>query len=277
MKTLFKIILVLMFIAAVAYIAFAFAEGGFGKKEPAKLPLKGESEQLLFAHRGVVAGCPENSRESILQAKQKGFKAVEIDIRKSADPEFVLFHDETCSRLLGVNAPVSDLTVAQLKKFNLLMDKDTSSSKVLTLKEMLDEFKGDFIFYFDMKLKNMTDIDDLVILIETMDISKRVIVASTNPLVTMYIEYQYPVINTALEGFDAGKEWTWKLIPKNLKPDFLSGFASKVDDKQIQWLEKEELLNSRIVYGVDSTNYQAVRDLGIKNMILDFWTGLMVP
>jgi glycerophosphoryl diester phosphodiesterase len=72
---------------------------------------------------------PENSREAIALAKKKGFKGLEVDIRKSADGEFIVFHDENCSRLLGLNALVSDLTVAQIKKFRLLVNGDTSASQ----------------------------------------------------------------------------------------------------------------------------------------------------
>ena len=51
---------------------------------------------------------------------------------------------------------------------------------MLTVKELLDEFKDDFIFYFDLKLKNVNDADELVYLIETYDLSKSVIIASTS-------------------------------------------------------------------------------------------------
>lgn len=271
LKTLSKIILVLIILVIVAYVILAYIEGGFGEKPSCELSVKNANSQILFAHRGVVSGYPENSREAIALAKKKGFKGLEVDIRKSADGEFIVFHDENCSRLLGLNAYVADLTVAQLKKFNLLFNKDTSASKVLTLNEMLDEFKNDFIFYFDLKLKNVMDADELVHLIETYDLSNSVIIASTNAPVILHLEYHYPNFMTALEGIDAGKEWLYFLIPKDLKPDFISGFASKVNEKHVHWLNEKKLLNSRIVYGVDSSNYQQVVDLGLKNFIIDYY------
>jgi glycerophosphoryl diester phosphodiesterase len=232
---------------------------------------------LLFAHRGVTDGCPENSRESIEQARRLGFKGLEIDIRKTSDNEFILFHDGNANRLLGQDTLISSMPLSQVRGYHLLMNKDTSKSKVITLKEMLDDYKEDFIFYFDMKLGNFNDIDDLVHLIWTYDISRSVIVASPSFLVILYIEYNYPAINTALEGFDAGTQWSWYVIPKKLKPDFLSGFASKIDEEQINWLKKNELLSTRIVYGVDSTNYQEMTDYGVKKMIIDYFPALQVP
>ena len=38
----------------------------------------------------------------------------------------------------------------------------------------------------------------------------------------------------------------------------------------MQWLRKRELVQKRIVYGVDSSNYLAARNMGLKNFILDY-------
>jgi glycerophosphoryl diester phosphodiesterase len=275
-KAIIKIFLLILFLLMLAYFVGAYIEGGFGEKPASSLSVKNANSQLLFAHRGVVDKYPENSREAIALAKKKGFRGLEVDIRKSADGEFIVFHDENCNRLLGLNANVEDLTTAQIKKFKLLINKDTSASTVLTLNEMLDEFKNDFIFYFDMKLKNVIDADELVHLIETYDLSHSVIIASTSAPVILHLEYHYPALMTALEGIDAGKEWMYFLIPKDLKPDFISGFASKVNEKHISWLKEKELLNSRIVYGVDSANYLQVVGLGLKNFIIDDFRSLKV-
>jgi glycerophosphoryl diester phosphodiesterase len=277
MKTFLKIFLVIPGIPILILVILFFVEGGNGKKAPVILPVKNQDVPLLFAHRGVTDKFPENSGKAIEQAKQKGFKAVEIDLRKSADNEFLLFHDGDGKRLLGIEDTIAEMTLAQVKKHNLLFNGDSTGSKVITLKEMMNAYGDDFVFYFDMKLGGIADVDDLVQLIWRNEISKKVIVASPSVAVILYIEYQYPAINTAMEGFNAGNEWAWYLIPKNLKPDFLSGFASKVDEKNIEWLKKNDLLQSRIVYGVDSTNYEQMLGYGIKNMIIDYWPGLQVP
>ena len=82
--------------------------------------------------------------------------------------------------------------------------------------------------------------------------------------VIFHLEYNYPAFHTALEGFNAGKEWIYFFIPKNLKPDFYSGFASIKSMKSTSNGSEKELLIQRIVYGVDSTNYQAMQDLGLQ-------------
>jgi glycerophosphoryl diester phosphodiesterase len=271
----FGLIILIIFLLIIAYFGFVFAGGGFGKKPLILNKITNQNSLFLFAHRGIAAEFPENSRGAIEQAKIKGFKGLEVDIRKSSDNEFILFHDADCSRLLGIDSMINSLSTSQLKEHPLLFNNKQSGSYVITLKEMLDEYRDDFFIYFDMKLKSFNDIDELVYMIETYDISRSSVVASTSAAVVFYIEYHYPVINTALEGFNPGKEWMYFFMPKNLKPDFLSGFASKVNDKHIEWLKKKDLMGGRIVYGVDSTNYQALVDLGLKNMIIDYWPGLM--
>jgi len=73
-----------------------------------------------------------------------------------------------------------------------------------------------------------------------------------------------------LEGFNAGKEWIYYLIPKNFKPDYYSSFISKVDDRHLDFLRKNHLLDHKIVYGVDRNNLDFTLNSGIHNMILDF-------
>jgi len=271
-KRIFLVILLLI----LAYFSFMMIEGGFGKKPIDLKAINDDNSTIFFAHRGISAYYPENSREAIEAAKLKGFKGLEIDIRKSSDNEFILFHDEEGGRLLGFDSKICDLSTAQIKEHSLIFNNLETSSYVLTLNEFLDEYKDDFIIYFDMKLKGFDDIDELVKVIGTYDISRSTIIASTSAPVIFYTEYKYPEINTALEGFNAGKEWIYYLIPKNLKPDFFSSFAGKVDERHISWLIRNNLLSSRIVYNVDSTNFKYVKDLGLKNLIIDYFSTLEV-
>jgi glycerophosphoryl diester phosphodiesterase len=261
---------------AVAYIGFILFGGGYGKKPVNIQALNSGNSLFLFAHRGISSEFPENSKGAIEQAKIMGFKGLEIDIRKTSDNEFVLFHDEDCDRLLGISEKIYNLSTSQVKDHPLQLNDTITSHYVLTLKEMLDEYKDDFIIYFDLKLKGFDDADELVRIIRSYGISRSSIIASTSGVIIFYIENKYPEINTSLEGFNSGKEWLYYLFPKNFKPDFLSSFASKVNEDHIAWLQKKDLLSGRIVYGVDSTNYGKVIQLGLKNLIIDYYSGMEV-
>jgi hypothetical protein len=274
---LFRKIILITGLLILAYFIFMMIGGGFGKKQGNIEAMNIGNSPFLFAHRGLSEYFPENTREAIEAAKLKGFKGLEIDIRKTSDNEFVLFHDEDCNRLLGIDDKIYKLSTAQIKGRHVLFDSIESNSYVITLKEFLDIYKDDFIIYFDMKLKDLDDVDELVSILQSYGISGTSIIASTSGFVIFYIEYNYPGINTALEGFNSGKEWTYCLFPKNFKPDYLSSFAGKVDQKHISWLKKRDLMSYRIVYDVDSANYQRVIQMGLKNLIMDYDSGMVVP
>ncbi len=155
-----KIILVIGFLILV-YFIFMMIGGGFGKKQGNIKAMNDGNSPFLFAHRGLSEYYPENTRESIEAAKLKGFKGLEVDIRKSSDNEFVLFHDEDCSRLLGIDKNIYELSATQIRGQHVLVNGVESGSYVMTLKELLDNYKDDFIIYFDMKLKDIDDVDDL--------------------------------------------------------------------------------------------------------------------
>ncbi len=265
-----KALLIAIIIIVAVYLAISFSFGGFRNKPVNQLFPDPADSLLMFAHRGVVRDFPENSLESIGEAKRLGFRAVEFDLRKSADGDFILFHDTDAGRMIGYDQFIGDISTAELKKLPFIHHGRTTGFYVPTLTDVLDRFGNDFIFYFDMKLTGFGEADEIAAIIRKYGLEKSVIVASADALFLFYIEMKYPAVITALEGFNAGKEWMYNLIPKNLKPDFLSGFLNRIDEDHVKWLKEQKLLNKRIVYGVDSSNYIAAKNLGIRNMILDY-------
>ena len=90
---------------------------------------------IPIAHRGLHDGnklIPENSMLSFKNAIHKGF-AIEIDIVFSKDGHIIVFHDYNTFRLCGVDAKVSDLTLAQIKTLYLGKTKE----RIPTLQEVL--------------------------------------------------------------------------------------------------------------------------------------------
>ena len=270
MKKIFKAFLYFLLAVICIYILFAFYYGGFGAKTLMYTSASKSGQTLLFAHRGIYKYYPENSRESIKGAKSHGFNAAEVDIRRSSDNQLIIFHDENCGRLLGQDKNVSSMTVAELKKYPIrLKDGQKSQSFILTVDELLATEK-EMVFYFDMKLSSFKDADDIVDLIMKYSADQRVILASSNAALIFYVEANYPGIMTVLEGFDSGKEWIHYLIPKELKPDFLSGFYSATNEAHVNWLKENNLLDSKIVYGVDLRNYKSALQAGFKNILIDY-------
>lgn len=234
----------------------------------------GTDSLLLFAHRGVAANFPENSAAAINAAKRKGFKAIEIDVQKTGNGDMVIFHDEDGNRLLNVDSSIDKMETSTIKKHPLIFKKRKTSNYVLTLEEVLATYKDEFIIYLDVKSSGIKLFRNIVKVIEKHHSTQHVIVASSSVKCIFYVELFHPRIITALEGFNAGKEWVNAIIPGRLKPDFYSGSFKKVTEEHIQWLSEKNLWQKRIVFDVDSSNFNEVVNAGFKNIIVDHFDAM---
>ena len=59
-------------------------------------------------------------------------------------------------------------------------------------------------------------------------------------------------------------------IPTQIEPDFYSSFIDQVDEKHMFFLSKNNLLNKKIVYGVNPENISRAYELGLHHIILDY-------
>ena len=69
----------------------------------------------LFGHRGAAGEAPENTIAAAKHAISRGVRAVEIDLRISADDKLVVIHDKNTKRTAGINRLVSNSTSKQLR------------------------------------------------------------------------------------------------------------------------------------------------------------------
>jgi glycerophosphoryl diester phosphodiesterase len=251
------------------YLLLVLAGGGLSPRLDDTFAWKGDSV-LLFAHRGAGSRVPENSESSLVEAQRSGFRAVEIDVRKTRDNELALFHDRSARTKLGLDMEFGELTLAQVKDRKLLLAGKETASGVPTLREVFRKFGNAFRFYLDMKNTGFKDADKIVALIDEFGLYDRTILASVDPLFVAYVEQRYPKVNTALERFDEFQVWLYRLIPKRWRPDYLSGFARKVTPEHVEWLKKEQLLSRRIVYESGGTNYDRILNFGITKVIVDY-------
>ena len=66
-----------------------------------------------FAHRGAPAYCPENTLLSFYTGLYMGANGIETDVRRSKDGTLILFHDDTLTRVCGVEGRPEDLTLEE--------------------------------------------------------------------------------------------------------------------------------------------------------------------
>lgn len=110
----------------------------------------------IVAHRGAWHGAPENSLAAIEQAIATGCDIVELDVRKSADGELFLMHDDTLLRMAGIDREAESLTMAELRQVALRQDdggegRALTDQYVPTLKEALELIRGRIFADLDLK------------------------------------------------------------------------------------------------------------------------------
>jgi glycerophosphoryl diester phosphodiesterase len=128
---------IILAVIAAIYI-FLVAPGGHKK---VKIAERG------YAHRGFWnSERPENSMSAFRAAKESGF-GIETDVQLTKDKIPVLFHDETLTRMCGVDKKVSELTYEELTAYNLA----DSSEKIPTLTEFLEMIDGSVPLLIELK------------------------------------------------------------------------------------------------------------------------------
>jgi glycerophosphoryl diester phosphodiesterase len=72
----------------------------------------------IIAHRGASHDAPENTLAAFRLAWEQGADAGELDIHQTKDGQIVVIHDATTKRNLGVDKPVAEQTLAELRKLD---------------------------------------------------------------------------------------------------------------------------------------------------------------
>lgn len=75
-----------------------------------------------YAHRGLFDnehGIPENSMAAFRRAVDKGY-GIELDVHLTADNQLVVFHDDTLTRMCGMNKKISSFLYSDLMQLRLL-------------------------------------------------------------------------------------------------------------------------------------------------------------
>ncbi len=84
---------------------------------------------LVLGHRGYSSAYPENTLLSFEEALRSGADGSELDVRLTKDGKAVVLHDETLSRVAGVERRVDELTFEELRGVRLGMGQRVPSLK----------------------------------------------------------------------------------------------------------------------------------------------------
>ena len=86
---------------------------------------------LIIGHRGAKGIAPENSLSGFKKAIELGIDGVELDVHLTKDEELVVIHDMDLKRFSGLKIPIKQLTLEELKKYNISEQFIKNQEKVL--------------------------------------------------------------------------------------------------------------------------------------------------
>lgn len=140
-----------------------------------------------FGHRGAAGTHPENTLPSFRAALERGARAFELDVHRSADGEIVVFHDDTLDRTTDGAGPVRGRTLEELKRLDAGHGFSTDGGRthpfrgegieIPTLREVLETFP-DTPVIVEIKQLDPPLEEDLARLLQSLEAGSRVLVFS---------------------------------------------------------------------------------------------------
>lgn len=108
---------------------------------------------IVVGHRGTKLFAPENTIAAQNKAIEMGARAIEMDVRMTADGEFVIMHDASVDRTTDGRGLVSQMTLAEIKKLDAgsWFGPEFAGERVPTLREALRNIKGRAAVDIDFK------------------------------------------------------------------------------------------------------------------------------
>lgn len=108
---------------------------------------------IAVGHRGTMKFAPENTLAAFDKAIEMGARAVEMDVRMTADGHFVVMHDARVDRTTSGSGFVSKMTLAEIKALDAgsWFGAAFAGERVPTLREALRHVKGRAAVDIDFK------------------------------------------------------------------------------------------------------------------------------
>ena len=87
-----------------------------------------EQKPLMIAHRGLSGLERENTHAAFVAAGNRSYFGIETDVHVTADGKYVIIHDDTTTRVTGVEMTVEETDLATLRQLKVL-DRDTEEPR----------------------------------------------------------------------------------------------------------------------------------------------------
>ena len=177
----------------------------------------------VYAHRCGLAAGPENTVAAARAALADGASAVECDIRRTADGQFVAFHDAGTGRLCGRDWKIAATAWPHLKTLRVQSEPIAHLDDFLNL--MILRPGSDF--YFELALERPSDAADLARQIARAGVQNRAYLLA--------FSHRTAFLDAALEAVPGIGAAVMPLYPAHMLRTALKAGASKVCAGWVDW------------------------------------------
>ena len=190
---------------------------------------------MVAAHRGDRESGPENSVTSVVGAARNRIRLVELDLRRSSDGVFFLFHDKTfsprnvCSEQRGQWGRFPDaLTQSELSLLRLPPD---CTEPIPTLEQVFSSIKDlDLAVQLDLKGNSVQALPDLMALATKEGVMHKLIIQLEHPDLIKAIRDVYPDVGILARCFD--EEQVKVVLP--FHPEIIQVDADMVNENLVR-------------------------------------------
>lgn len=218
------------------------------------------------AHRGFHLNYEEeNSWISLSRAKEHGFLIAEVDVQLTKDRVPILFHDFNLEKSKGIDINIMNLNFAELKQFG----------DFPKLQDVLQSSDRPDLLNIEIKSKNFISFESehlILTLIESLKMSRNVVISSFNPWSLLYAKVNFPKIHRALIATDKKESWNVFYLRKMLTIPLIKPHALHIQNEMFEPLETDlqTVLNPIAVWTVnDRSRSEFLLERGVSSIITD--------
>ena len=191
---------------ALGFLVAAFVVGIAGLFTITADELTAAPDIAVVGHRGGPDDTAvENSMEAVEQSITAGAGYVEMDIQRTRDGQYVVFHDENFSRFTHERRAVHEMTLAEIRELDLGEKSNGrfSNVRVPTLEELLERTRGRIGIFLELKGRSADQqmADDAVAAVKRHDMLDRVVVISLKYELITGIEERHPEVTSGFIYF----------------------------------------------------------------------------
>ena len=236
-----------------------------------------ESQTEIIAHRAGGNLASENTMLALTKAEEAGTDGSEIDVQRTKDGQYIVFHDTTFRRLCGVSSAPSDLTYAEIQKLKVrnTTGNDLPDQPIPTLEQMLKQVSEIPGYQLYIELKGSTAdaqmAEDVTALVKKYSLEERTVITSISYEPVAYIEENYPEMETGyIYHFSFGDIGSmnvdWLVIEEEVATDEEIAAIHQIGKKVSVWtVDSRSSIRHFLISDADSiiTN-QVDRSLEVK-------------